>query len=167
MAIVGNLMTRERLVTIGPSTLTSAAARRISDEGVSHLMVTDGDSLLGVFCVCDIDAADVGSVVSECMTRNPVSVRADTDAADAAQLMHSWGVSCLPVLVAGKLYGVVTLSDLRAAGIVESAVTCCTVCGSEDHVRCTEHGDCVALCLECTRKSEPPDAEEELGGGGE
>jgi CBS domain-containing protein len=111
MTTIGKLMSRARLVTVGPATLTSDAARKSIEEGVSHLMVTDGDSLLGVCCVCDLDAADLNSAISQCMSTNLVTASADTDAAEAVELMQSRGVSCLPVLVAGKLHGVVTLAN--------------------------------------------------------
>jgi predicted transcriptional regulator len=140
------------------------AAQKIEDEGVSHLMVTEGDDLVGVICVCNLDAADRNAAVSVCMSTSPTTIGIETTAVDAAELMLARGVSCLPVVVEGELRGVITLRDLRRAGIVDPSTERCSACGSDDHVRCAWHGQYVGFCLECTRKSEPPDSDEDLGG---
>ncbi len=166
MTIIGELMSHERLVTVGPGLSTRDAVRKCIDEGVSHLLVIEGGGLIGLCCICDLDGSELRHTVSDCMSTKLVSVRADTGAQEAAELMQTRGVSCLPVLGEGVLQGVITLNDLRAAGIVDSLLSRCSACGGDDHVRCTGHGRCVGLCLECMRKSEPPGADEDIGGSG-
>lgn len=41
----------------------------------------------------------------------------------------------------------------------------CVACGSTDHVRCERGDRSIGYCLECTRRSEPPHADDDLGGG--
>jgi acetoin utilization protein AcuB len=165
MTAISSLMTQDRLVTIGPDALVSEAARTIADAGISHLLVTgDGEHVLGVFCVCDLDRAPSRTQLRQHLNRKPVTVEANTDVAAVAQLMLASNVSCVPVVEGGALKGVVTLHDLRRLGLLEGEAERCSACGSTEHVRCS-HG--VGLCIDCTRKSQPPDpdVDDELGGG--
>jgi predicted transcriptional regulator len=165
MTAISSLMTHDRLVTIGPDALVAEAARTIADAGISHLLVTgDGEHLLGVLCVCDLDRAPSRTPLREHLRSQPVTVEASTDVAAVAELMLSSNVSCLPVVEGGALKGVVTLHDLRRLGLLEGETERCSACGSTEHVHCA-HG--VGFCIDCTRKSQPPgpDGEDELGGG--
>jgi predicted transcriptional regulator len=165
MTAISSLMTHDRLVTIGPDALVAEAARTIADAGISHLLVTgDGEHVLGVFCVCDLDRAPSRTPLRQHIQREPVTVEASTDVAEVAEIMISSNVSCLPVVEGGALRGVVTLHDLRRLGVLDGEAESCSACGSTEHVRCA-HG--VGLCIDCSRKSQPPDAdtEDELGGG--
>jgi CBS-domain-containing membrane protein len=98
----------------------------------------------------------------------PIAVDVTTDAEIAIELMEGQRVSCLPVLDAGQLCGVITLHDMRRRGLVAAGEDHCSACGSTVHVRCGPTRT-VGLCLECTRKSVPPnlelEIETELGGG--
>jgi predicted transcriptional regulator len=169
MTAVSTLMTRNRLITIGPEATVSDAARTLAKAGISHLLVTgDHDCLLGVFCVCDLDRAPTGTRLQQHLHAKPVTVDMWTETDVALNLMEQRHVSCLPVMDAGRLRGVITLHDMRRMGLVDGEEECCTACGSSDHVRCS-HKRPVGLCLECARKSEPPNLEleldAELGGG--
>ncbi|HTU60990.1 MAG TPA: CBS domain-containing protein [Polyangiales bacterium] len=170
MTSVSTLMTRDHLVTIGPEATVSDAARRLASEGISHLLVTgEGDRLLGVFCACDLEHAATGSRLRQHITARPITVDVTTDAHVALELMEDQQVSCLPVLDAAcRLRGVITLHELRRRGLVDSEEERCSACGTTEHVRCSPHR-ALGLCIECSRKSEPPnvelDIETELGGG--
>lgn len=170
MTSVSTLMTRDRLVTIGPEATVGDAARRLAAEGISHLLVTgEGESLLGVFCVCDLERAATSTRLRQHIaTARPITVDATTEADVALALMEKQHISCLPVLDGGCLCGVITLHELRRRGLVDGEEECCSACGSTEHVRCSAHR-ALGLCIECSRKSEPPDgeldADAELGGG--
>jgi len=158
-------MTPRPLVTIGPDAWVHDAAKTIADAGISHLLVTaDDDSLLGVFCVCDLDRAETGTRLRQHMHADPITIDAETDAEDAVVLMESRRVSCLPVMAQGRLSGVITLHDLRRLGLASGEGESCSACGSTEHVRCS-HSHTLGLCIDCARKSEPADGEAELGGG--
>lgn len=164
MTAISSLMTRERLVTIGPDALVGEAARTIANAGISHVLVTGEEQrLLGVFCVCDLDRAATATPLREHLHATPVTVEVDTDVSDVAEIMLSSNVSCLPVVEGDTLRGVITLHDLRRMGLLDGEAERCSCCGSTEHVRCS-HG-VLGLCIDCTRKSQPPEADEELGGG--
>jgi predicted transcriptional regulator len=169
MTTVSQLMTRDRLVTIGADATVTEAARRLSAAGISHLMVTaEGGGLLGVFCVCDLDRVATGSRLRQHISARPIAVDSTTDADVAIELMETQRVSCLPVLDKGRLSGVITLHEMRRKGLVPGEDERCSACGSTEHVRCGPSST-VGLCIDCTRKSLPPIAEleqdRELGGG--
>lgn len=59
-------------------------------------------------------------LVSEVMTRYPVSLRADATVAEAWQTMLQWGVKTLPVVSEGVLVGMLTDEDLlQRAGLAQ------------------------------------------------
>ena len=165
MTAISTLMTHDRLVTIGPEASVDDAARAMAAAGVSHLLVTgDGQHLLGVFCACDLERAPSGTCLRQHLCKQPITVDLDTEAESVAELMRAAGVSCLPVVEQGNLRGLITLHELRRLGLLEDEAERCSACGSTEHVRC-RHGEALGLCIECTRKSEPPDSDDELGGG--
>jgi acetoin utilization protein AcuB len=165
MHTVSRLMTRVPLVTGAPDLAVGEATRRVIDAGISHLLVLQGNDLVGLVCICDLDQARTGAKVADCMTRDPITVDVATSAELAGRLMVERGISCLPVLGGGALRGVLTLGDLRRAGVVDSPAESCVSCGSTDHVRCEGRGRSVGYCLQCTRRSEPPAWDDDLGGG--
>jgi predicted transcriptional regulator len=169
MTSVSTLMTRDRLVTLGPDVSVSDAARTLANAGLSHLLVTEeGEKLLGVFCICDLDRAATGTPLRAHLHDVPVTIDLHADADDALRVMSQRHVHCLPVLDEGRLRGVITLHDLRRNGLAGAEEEHCSCCGSTEHVRCN-HGRDVGLCFDCTRQSEPPNLElgldAELGGG--
>lgn len=169
MTAVSTLMTRNRLITIGPEATVSDAAKTLARNGISHLLVTgDHEDLLGVFCLCDLDRAATGTRLRQHLHAKPVTVDMWTETNVALDLMAHKHVSCLPVVDAGRLRGVITLHELRRMGLVDGEEELCSACGSSEHVRCS-HRRPIGLCFDCLHKSEPPsfelELEAELGGG--
>lgn len=169
MTSVSTLMTRDRLVTIGPEATIGEAAQRLAAAGISHLLVTgEGERLLGVFCTCDLEHAATDTCLRQHLHGRPITVDVTSEAEFAVELMENQHVSCLPVLDAGQLRGVITLHELRRRGLVAGEEERCSACGTTEHVRCSPRR-ALGLCIECSRKSEPPnlelDIETELGGG--
>lgn len=150
------------LISVGPRTLVADAARMMSERAISHVLVIDGSSLLGVACVCDLDGAGTNAEIGGCMSAPPVVIDAGASVFEAARLMIEQGVSCLPVMRAGGVVGVVTASDLRRAGVLTRSPSRCAACGSGDHVR-SACADGVGFCFECERRSEPPGWDEDTG----
>ena len=164
MGRLADLIPERRVVTIEPTAALADAERKLDAEQVSHLMVVRGGHLVGVLCVCDIDRAPDGALVRDAMSTRTWTVEIESDACEASARMLEHGVSCLPVLRRGALCGVITLSDLAHAGLVPGAAVRCSACGSEDHVRCAVHGQSAGFCIECSRRSAPPDWSDDLGG---
>ena len=150
------------LISVGPRTKVADAVRLMSESDISHVLVIDGSSLLGVACVCDLDRASTTAEIGGCMSAPPVLIDAGASVYEAARLMIERRVSCLPVMRAGAVAGVVTASDLRRAGVLTRSPGRCAACGSGDHVR-SDGADGVGFCLECQRRSEPPSWDEDTG----
>src|SRR3990172_5068276 len=110
-----------RLVTVGPATRVGDAADLAGEEGVHHLLVVDGASLVGVACEHDLLLAGRDARVGDCMNV-PVCVDVGAGFAEAAEAMRERAIGCLPVLAGGFLVGVVTRGDLRRAGLPAEAV---------------------------------------------
>ncbi len=109
-------------------------ARRIMEEhNIRRLPVLDRDRLVGIVSKSDIMEAtppDLSKrsihemnyilsrmIVSEIMTKHPLTVTPDTPIEFAAKLMRKYKVASLPVLAKGRIVGIITESDLFDAFI--------------------------------------------------
>lgn len=165
MERIAELLAPRDLFSIEVTARLTDAMSMLQSTHVSHLMVTSDGSLVGVVCACDVDSAAPDLAVGQVIGRDLVTIEADDDVTAAAARMRDNGVSCLPVLDHGALFGVVTWKDLSRLGVVPPYEERCIACGSTEHVRCVAHGDLAGFCLECMRRSGPPDLMDELGEG--
>src|SRR5919198_1573722 len=109
-----------RVVTTPPTTTVATAARVLRDEHIGALVVSDdGATVLGIVTERDIvhGLADRGSSlldlpVSLLMTRAPVTCAPDDDIQTVMSRMTRLRVRHLPVVVAGKLDGIVSIGDV-------------------------------------------------------
>jgi acetoin utilization protein AcuB len=137
--LVRDLMTRT-VITAPPDTPVTAARALMSRERIRHLLVTDGDRLLGMVTDRDIRlnlASPATSLsvwelnyllarmtVGEVMTKSLIVVDPERDARAAARIMLDHRIGALPVLEADRLVGIVTETDVvRAFAEAEAAVT--------------------------------------------
>jgi len=121
MATVGEVMTRSILV-VDPSATVAEAATIMGERPAGSVLVMDGERLLGIFTERDIvkvlgqhhsDAAV--HLVSEWMTSEPMTIRADTPTAEALRTMVERGFRHLPVIEGDAVVGVVSMRDLSAS----------------------------------------------------
>jgi CBS domain-containing protein len=114
---VGELMQPEVWQTYPEENLADAAAR-MRDHGVGSLPVVAGDELIGILTERDLmwamadGAAPHVTRVSTYMSTAPVVAKPETDVIAAARLMVQHDVRHLPVVVAGRLVGMVSARDL-------------------------------------------------------
>ena len=112
------------------STLLNAVLLLRRSE-LRHIPILDNDRLVGVLSDRDVarwapslltsltpqeynrvfEETPVGKV----MTRNPISVSPDAPLAEAVNLMYKHRLGCLPVLEAGRLSGIITVTDMLRA----------------------------------------------------
>jgi CBS domain-containing protein len=115
---VDEIMTRD-VVQLQVDITLDEVARVMRDEDIGDVVVIDNDRLVGVVTDRDIvvravadgvapDQATLGSVA----TRNPVTVRPDAPAQEAALLMREHAVRRLLVCDDAGLVGIVSLGDL-------------------------------------------------------
>ena len=121
------------IMTVTPRTIDrnqslETADRLITGSRIRHLPVMDGDRVVGILSQRDLlqaalsQALGYGSVgrarvlgsipIKEVMSEPAVVVEADTAIRDAARLMVSRKIGCLPVVERGALVGLVTESDV-------------------------------------------------------
>jgi acetoin utilization protein AcuB len=165
MRRIEEVMTTGPLATVRPTDTIGDVARLIAEREVSHVIVLANGEVVGVMCACDLDGPDRQARVDRHMSRSPSTASVGATAFDAARCMLEQGISCLPVVRGGDLVGIVTLSDLRRAGVLERAAGSCAACGDRDHVRCERRHGGVGFCLDCRRSSLPPGDDDDLGGG--
>ncbi|KOX10898.1 CBS domain-containing protein [Micromonospora profundi] len=118
MTTVGEFMTT-RLVTMDGNDTLSAAAQEMRDSAIGDVVVTDGDSVVGIVTDRDIavrgvaENRDPGTTrLKEITSRDVITVSQYDDAVSAADLMRTYAVRRLPVIEDGRLIGLVSMGDL-------------------------------------------------------
>ncbi|WCN80446.1 CBS domain-containing protein [Micromonospora sp. LH3U1] len=118
MTTVGEFMTT-RLVTMDGNDTLIAAAQEMRDSAIGDVVVTDGDSVVGIVTDRDItvrgvaENMDPGSTrLSQITTRDVITVSQYDDVVAAADLMRTYAVRRLPVIDDGRLVGLVSMGDL-------------------------------------------------------
>ncbi|MEU5906097.1 CBS domain-containing protein [Micromonospora sp. NPDC000316] len=118
MTTVGEFMTT-RLVTMDGNDTLTAAAQEMRDSAIGDVVVTDGDSVVGIVTDRDItvrgvaENMDPGSTrLNEITSRDVITVSQYDDAVSAADLMRTYAVRRLPVIEDGRLIGLVSMGDL-------------------------------------------------------
>lgn len=103
--------------TIDAGGTAEQALSRMRVHGIHHLVVLRDRSVAGVISERDLGgrrAATLarGRTVGELMTPHAVTISADSTVREAARLLRGRNIGCLPVIEAGRLVGIVTVSDL-------------------------------------------------------
>jgi CBS domain-containing protein len=130
--LVRDVMTTE-VVTVTPKASVKHATELLDEHHVTALPVVDGDGrLVGVLSEADVlrdgllpdpTKREIRTAVSgrteslrvkDVMTTMPVSVAADSDLAEAAQLLVDTQVKSLPVVEHERLVGIISRSDVIA-----------------------------------------------------
>jgi CBS domain-containing protein len=110
-----------RLVQVEPDASALTAVRHMAEAGVGSVAVCDGARLVGIFTERDVlrlaaEAAALDRVpVADAMTRQVVTVSADTDLLSAARLMGERRIRHLPVVEGENLLGMVGIRDVLGA----------------------------------------------------
>jgi CBS domain-containing protein len=108
------------LITVPPSATVMEAASVMFSHKAGSTLVMEGDNLQGIFTERDVlraltqEHADAGrsSPVTGWMTRDPVTISADSTVGQALDTMLDGGFRHLPVVQEGKVVGVVSIRDL-------------------------------------------------------
>ncbi len=114
------------MVTVNISATAAEAAKKMASEKVGTVLVLDGGLLKGLVTDRQIAIKVVASgkdpskvLVSEFMTKDPVTVSPEMDIHEAVKLIGSQGYRRIPVLEGGKPIGILSVAD-----IAEHAKTC-------------------------------------------
>lgn len=114
--------------TVPPTTPVPVARKLMLEQRIRHLLVVDGDRLVGVVTDRDIrlnSASPATSLsvwelnyllerltVEQIMASGVIAITPAEDVATAARLLIQHKIGCLPVVAAGHLVGIVTETDL-------------------------------------------------------
>ena len=104
--------------TIRPGAPAATARARMDTKRFHHLLVKEGDALVGVVSARDLRrGARTGTaakrvVVADFMSPHVVTVAAGTSVHKAANLMRGHSIGCLIVVENQQAVGIVTLADL-------------------------------------------------------
>ena len=116
-AEAGGLLKREPVCVI-PTTSVTEAARVMSAQRVSSLLIADGENLLGIVTDRDLRkrclaaGVDPRSPVGAIMTREPRTISPRTTVAEALLLMSQHNLHHLPVVDKHKILGMISGGDL-------------------------------------------------------
>jgi len=117
---IRDLLKREPVI-VECSTSVRDAARRMSDENVSSVLVMRDGSLGGIVTDKDLrrrviaDGRDTSDPICDVMTGQPMSIPADSSVDDALLLMMRENCHHLPVTDGGQPVGLVTAGDILRA----------------------------------------------------
>ena len=133
----GDLMTPNP-ITVPPTTGIFEARELMAKERIRHLLVTEGELLVGIVTDRDIrlnlpSQATSLSVwelnhllhrltVGEVMTRAVITVEPERDAREAAQIILDHKIGALPVLEGRQIVGILTETDF-VLGFMQTAAT--------------------------------------------
>lgn len=111
-------MVRKKPITITPDTPIRVAAQRMTDMRISALLVTEGETLVGIVTDRDMRSKVIANglspngPISSIMTPNPTTTHPDTLAFEVLVQMTQHGWHHLPVVGDGELVGMVTSGDI-------------------------------------------------------
>lgn len=113
---VQDVMTKD-VQTVPPETAAGEAWSAMRARRIHHLVVTKGRRIVGILSDRDAGGRQGGAVrqnrtVADLMTQPVVTVAPETTVRRAANLMRGRSIGCLVVGGAGRVSGIVTVSDL-------------------------------------------------------
>lgn len=105
-------------VTTSGNVSIQQAASQMSEEGVSCLVVTEGEAVVGIATDKDLrnrvvsKGYDTAKPLSDIMTHNPICIDAEDYLFDAMLLMSQKNIRHLPVMDNNKVVGVITNTNI-------------------------------------------------------
>jgi CBS domain-containing protein len=119
MTPMGELAKREP-VTVTPDTSISAAAKKMSEQGISSLLVNEGDALRGIVTDRDLRnrvlavGRDPAEPVAAIMTAEPLTLEDSSPVLAGILAMAGRGIHHLPLTRGDRVVGMVTTRDLMS-----------------------------------------------------
>lgn len=132
---VSEVIEGHRIVALPAVAGVREAARRMTDEHVASVVVTDGDAhIVGIFTERDLTSRVVAggldpesTPLSKVMSPTPLTIGPEATVADALRMMHLNGLRHLPVLQGGDVIGVVSMRDFVGAEVAAVEGQCKTM----------------------------------------
>ncbi len=121
MPLVSEHMTAS-LLTISAGATVGEAAAAMAERGVGAVVVLEGDAIAAILTERDVLRAvaaghDGSAPVADWMTRHPETIEPEDTTDHAATLMIHGGFRHLPVVLGGKVVGIVSIRDLMKVAL--------------------------------------------------
>lgn len=119
--LIAEIIQGQNPLTLPPDATLAAACHAMHQRRVGAVMVVQGADLIqGIFTGrdavrCLAEGRDPKTRVSEVMTRQPETVTPEHHASDALRLLNDGGFRHLPVCENGRVRGILSRYDFRAA----------------------------------------------------
>lgn len=154
---VGDVMTKApELVSVRSDTRIFDAVKRARAARIHHLIVIDEDQPTGVVCRCALVPPILGGeTVADRMSSRLHTIHSWDSLSRAVALMKQHQIGCLPVMSETKLVGIITRSDLLAAGFAAERFGCelCDRCGGHHALRRHPTLDHITFCVDCLEET--------------
>jgi CBS domain-containing protein len=114
------------LLTVDSSLPLAEVAARMVERSVGAVLVLDGERLVGILTERDVLRAVArgirdDAVVRDWMTTDPDTIDPDETTQHAATMMMHGGFRHLPVTEGGAVVGILSIRDLMALALADSA----------------------------------------------
>lgn len=121
MRQLSDIILNQHPLTLPPTATAREACRQMRERQVGSVLVTDNDgTLLGIFTGRDAVARIVAqgldadtTQLEAVMTPSPATLNGDKTAIDALRMMWQGGYRHLPVVLSGRVAGVVSRGDFN------------------------------------------------------
>jgi len=125
MPVARDHMSRD-LLTVDSSLPLAEVAARMVERSVGAVLVLEGERLVGILTERDVLRAVArgirdDAVVHEWMTTEPETIDPDETTEHAATMMMHGGFRHLPVTEGGAVVGILSIRDLMALALADSA----------------------------------------------
>lgn len=104
----------ENPVSVSPTISINEAVRTMKTEGVTSLLVMEGDELVGIFTSKDyLFEDDWNKNITEVMTTQLITAPYGIPLEEAKRILHKHRIEKLPLLEKGKVKGLMTTQDIQ------------------------------------------------------
>ncbi len=115
------------LIVVNPTKKISEVNQMYNEYGIRHIPVVDGSKIIGVISKNDVQKLGFGTSnentealnaiydsfeLKNVMVKNPITVTADTNIKDVAEIFYNQSFHSLPVIENEEIVGIVTTTDL-------------------------------------------------------
>jgi CBS domain-containing protein len=114
---------------VTPDVDAESAWHYMQQHQVRHLVVVDGNGVVGVISDRDLGRGNGKAMraerkVRDLMTPHALALSPETDVRDVAKLMRGLVVDCFPVIDGAELVGIITSSDLLDVVVAGERASC-------------------------------------------
>jgi len=126
--IVPDIVSHQELTILSPNTTVREATQIMAERGISAVMISEKEALVGIFTERDLVRRVVApgldpatTPLRDAMSTRPYTLHPNDSASEALQRMRANGVRHLPVVDGPRIVGMVSIRDLFAIVLDETA----------------------------------------------